>query len=411
MSHLPVSVIVVSRGRPEALQRCLTGLSQQTYQQFEVIVVSDPEGLDALKDLAFRDYLKRIDYSEANISKARNLGIAEAAGEVVAFIDDDAVPEPTWLTHLTAPFADDTVAAAGGYVRGRNGITFQWQAQSVDQTGETQSLTIDEVRPTVLTPTPDRAIKTEGTNMAFRRYLLAEMGGFDPGFRFFLDETDVNLRIAGMGLCTAIVPLAEVHHGYLASDWRSGDRVPRDLTELGASLAVFLRKHCASDRHAEVWARFQASQRKRLLEHMVAGRMEPHDVRVLLAGLRNGFDKGLARQVGSLPRIPRASKGFRGFPAGEKTGSAVVAGRLWNRRRNWQDARRLAKTNKTVSLFLFSRTGLFHRVRFQDGIWVQTGGLFGRSDRRQRMFRIVGFNRRLREEKRRVAEQRGLVTD
>ncbi|MCB2152739.1 MAG: glycosyltransferase, partial [Rhodobacteraceae bacterium] len=59
---------------------------------------------------------------------ARNLGLAAAAGEIVAFIDDDAVPEPRWLARLTAPFADPGIAAAGGFVVGRNGISFQWRA-------------------------------------------------------------------------------------------------------------------------------------------------------------------------------------------------------------------------------------------------------------------------------------------
>ena len=50
----------------------------------------------------------QIAFDEANISVARNLGIMAAASEIVGFIDDDAVPEPTWLTRLTAPFAGNT---------------------------------------------------------------------------------------------------------------------------------------------------------------------------------------------------------------------------------------------------------------------------------------------------------------
>ncbi|MCB2123539.1 MAG: glycosyltransferase, partial [Rhodobacteraceae bacterium] len=66
---------------------------------------------------------------------ARNLGLAAAAGEIVAFIDDDAVPEPRWLARLTAPFADPGIAAAGGFVVGRNGISFQWRASCADSHG------------------------------------------------------------------------------------------------------------------------------------------------------------------------------------------------------------------------------------------------------------------------------------
>jgi GT2 family glycosyltransferase len=71
-------------------------------------------------------------------------------------------------------------------------------------------------------------VKTEGTNCAFRRDVLAGLGGFDPAFRYFLDETDVNLRLAEAGARTVIVPRALVHHGSAAS--RSGRlTVPRAI--------------------------------------------------------------------------------------------------------------------------------------------------------------------------------------
>ena len=95
MTSTSVSVVIVSRGRPAALIRCLTGVSQLTYPVFEVIVVADPAGIDAASISTHADHLKLVPFDEANISKARNAGIAASAGEIVAFIDDDAVPEPT----------------------------------------------------------------------------------------------------------------------------------------------------------------------------------------------------------------------------------------------------------------------------------------------------------------------------
>ena len=98
-----VSVVVVSRGRPEALTLCLTGLGQLIHPNFEIVVVADPEGLAATLAAGWGDRVKMVSCDVPNISIARNLGIEQAAGEVVAFIDDDAVPEPTWLAALTAP--------------------------------------------------------------------------------------------------------------------------------------------------------------------------------------------------------------------------------------------------------------------------------------------------------------------
>ena len=146
MSTPTVSVIVVSRGRAADLPLCLLGISQLDYPNFEVVLVADSDGLSAVRELLFFDDLKVIEFNEANISAARNLGIAEAAGELVAFIDDDAVPEPTWLNYLTAGFRDPDVAAAGGFVIGRNGISFQWKARSVDVFGEAAALRLPKTR-------------------------------------------------------------------------------------------------------------------------------------------------------------------------------------------------------------------------------------------------------------------------
>ena len=411
MSAPPVSVVVVSRARPDALKRCLTGVSQLAYDAFEVIVVADPQGLEAVASLPFADQIKTVPFDAANISEARNLGIAQAAGEVVAFVDDDAVPETGWLFHLIAPFADDEVAVAGGYVRGRNGISYQWQAQSVDHAARTLPLRMESNRPLVLHPAPGRAIKTEGTNMAVRRSVLAEMGGFDPAFHYYLDETDLNWRMAQQGHATAIVPLAEVHHGFLANATRTQARVPRDLGEIGASLAVFLRKHCPDAEHEAIWKAFRAGQRQRLLRHMVRGEAMPGDVSRLMRGLDKGYRAGLTRDFKTLAPIPRPPDGFRPMPR-KQAGAIALAGRAWRRRGLRRKAERLVQEGKVPSLFLFSPTSFFHHVRYDPaGFWEQSGGLFGRSERHQKLFRVVRFSKRLAQEKQRVAPQRLLMEE
>ncbi|MFY0615985.1 glycosyltransferase family 2 protein [Shimia sp.] len=409
MTQPTVSVVVVSRGRPDALKRALVGISQLHYPAFEVIVVTDHAGQDAVKETTFSDQIKLAPYEVANISAARNRGIAMAAGEVVAFIDDDAVPETGWLHHLMAPFAKPEVAAAGGYVRGRNGVSWQWQAQSVDGTGQAAPIDLNGEAPVVLTPDASRAIKTEGTNMAFRRDVLADLGGFDPAFHYFFDETDLNLRVAAAGHKTAIVPLAEVHHGYAANTQRTDARVPRDLTEIGASTAVFLRKHCPEAMRAQVWRKDRAAQRRRLVYHMVAGNMMPGDVGRLMRGLDQGFQDGQARTLGQTPVISRASEGFR--PLATTRGAQVLmAGRFWRRRAILREAEVAVQNGLRPSVFIFSRTALFHTVRFDPkGYWVQVGGLFGRSERHQKLFRLRRFRARVRREFLRVAGQRLLA--
>ena len=403
-----VSVIVVSHGRPQDLRLCLTSLAQLTHCNFEIVVVADEVGLAAVEDLGWLDRIKTVRVDEANVSIARNAGLAAAAGSVVAFIDDDAVAEPTWLSALTAPFSDRAVTAATGFVRGRNGISFQWKAKSVDAAGYASDLDVDGNKISVLTPPAGTAIKTVGTNMAFRRDVLTAIGGFDPAFRYYLEETDVNFRLAQRGAATAIVPMAEVHHHFQSSDRRRGDRTPLTLAEVGASKAVFMRKHTPSGQEAAEEAEFVTRQKRRLVNFMVAGYLEPGDVLRLMQTLSLGFSEGSRRPLNDLSPIGRSKSEFQPFKILDAGAGEVVSGRLWRAKAHRRKAAALAKAGKRATLFLFSRTAVFHRVRFnKDGYWEHRGGIFGKSERSQPIFRLATFGGRVREEIRRIGIQRG----
>ena len=411
MTQPPVSVVIVSRGRAEALKRCLLGVAQLQYDPFEVVLVADPPGIAAIQELPFSGSIKQVPFDEANISAARNLGVTHAAGEVVAFIDDDAVPEPQWLRHLIAPFDHADVAATGGYVRGRNGISFQWKARGIGMLGDAFDLDLSADQATILHPAKDQAIKTEGTNMAFRRDTLVELGGFDPAFHYFLDETDLNMRLAQAGHATAIAPLAEVHHGFAENRLRRADRVPRDLFDIGASWAVFQRKHLAAALHGDQWARLRAGERKRLLSYMVRGLLEPQAVGRLMRRLGDGYAEGSTRAItgASLPRHP--ASGFQRFPARRRP-SMVVASRPMRFAKDYENAVNMVKKGDIVTVVSLSPSAMFHKVLFtEDGVWLQKGGLFGKSNRTGPLFRLTSRSRRLEKERSRVARQRGLRED
>lgn len=386
MTDLQVSVIIVSRHRPAALQRAITALRQQDHGNFELIVVADPA---AISDVA--PDIKKISYDEANISAARNLGLAAATADIVAFIDDDAVAEPTWLSRLTAPFADPEVMASTGFVRGRNGISWQWRACEVDHLGQDHPLEITSL--TLCRPKPQRAVKTQGTNCAFRASALRAIGGFDPVYRFFLDEADVNLRMACL---TAIVPEAEVHHGYMASARRRDDRLPTTLFEIGASTAAYLRRHAPD---AVSPAQVIAAQSQRLALWVNAGKMTAEMRDDLMASLTLGWAEGLARDLRVPDVLPPCMDDFMRLGGIGPRGGSVIAGRIWSRKSLRTQAEMAAAQGQIATMICLSPTRRAHTVAFDPaGFWLHQGGIWGRSDRSGPRIVWGNFSRRVAQE-------------
>jgi O-antigen biosynthesis protein len=407
MERPAVSVVVASLGRPRELDRCLAGLRLLAYRPYEVVVVACAEGHAAIGRHLGVPSLRVIANRGTGVADARNDGIAAAAGSIVAFLDDDAVPEPLWLDHLVAGMEATGAPAATGYVRGRNGITFQWRGRAIRRDGFIETLPETGEAPHV--PPPEAGIPMiEGTNMAFRRELLARMGGFDPAYRFYLDDADMAVRLADAGCRAAIVPLAQVHHGFAASARRRQDRTPTDLFDVGRSLVFYLRAHLREVGVPAALALHREAERRRLLRYMISGHAAPGDVARLLARFDAGACDAHHAQTG-IPRVippPPAAASFRTDAPGP---ARVIAGRPWSRRALRRQATKAAAAGEIVSLFRFGPTALYHRVRFDPaGYWEQTGGLFGRADRTEPIFRLQSFRRRVAREAGRVAKVRAM---
>lgn len=108
------SVVVCTRNRPEALDRCLRALAQLTYPRFEVLVVDNAPRDGGAQAIAQRWRAQYLVERIAGLSRARNAGARACRGEVVAFTDDDAIPDRAWLSQLAAAFSDANVAVVTG---------------------------------------------------------------------------------------------------------------------------------------------------------------------------------------------------------------------------------------------------------------------------------------------------------
>lgn len=398
------SLVIVSRHRTETLLRCLTAVRQMDHPDFELIVVADPAAAAAVRALDLP--LKLVTFDEPNISAARNAGIAQAAGEVVAFLDDDAVPEPTWLRRLTAPFADPELSAAGGWVRSRNGISWQWQAGTVDRLARPAPMAVPAGQVSLHRAAPGVALEIKGTNCAYRRDLLCRIGGFDPGLRYYLDETELNLRLAALGALVAVVPDAQVHHFKAGSRQRSARRVPRSLHDIGASTAITLRRHGASAAEiAETRDWLRCGERAKLIRHMVAGSVEPRDVRRLERSLASGFESGMSEPLPPLPPLPEGPAFVR-LPTHARPGR-LLAGRIWQAAGLRAEATTCAERGEIVTVLLMDPTPRYHWQHYDSrGFWEQAGGLFGRADRGEPAMSLCSFRTRVAQECRRLSGNR-----
>jgi hypothetical protein len=234
------------------------------------------------------------------------------------------------------------------------------------------------------------------------------LGGFDPAYRFYLDDADMALRLADAGCRAALVPLAQVHHGFAASSRRRPDRMPTDLFDVGRSLVLFLVAHLGQTGAPAALALHRENERRRLLRYMVSGHAAPGDVRRLLARFDEGARDALRAEPAASREIPPPPAGAS-FRTGAPGPARVIAGRPWSRRALRRQAAESAAAGEIVSLYRFAPTSLRHRVRFDPaGFWEQTGGLFGRADRTEPLFRFQTFSSRLAAETRRVAKVRAL---
>ena len=218
------SIVVNTDSRADSLARTLQSLRHLDYGDFEVCVVRGPtpDGTDTVVE-PWRGRIKIAHCPERNLAISRNIGIALAAGDVVAFIDDDAVPEAEWLRDLAAAYEADGIDAAGGFVHDHTGVDFQWRYGTTDRLGDSK-LDCDRAAPELNKPGSPSFPSLLGTNCSFRRQTLLELGGFDEEYEYFLDETDLCCRLIDRGGKVAQVAGAHVHHQLAPGGRRTDQR-------------------------------------------------------------------------------------------------------------------------------------------------------------------------------------------
>jgi GT2 family glycosyltransferase/sugar lactone lactonase YvrE len=201
-----VSVVVCAYNAADTIDDCLTALEHQTYPDYEIIVINDGSR-DSTSEIARKHARVRVvDIPNGGLSAARNVGLAEATGEIIAYTDADTRADRDWLTFLVQPFLRSDVVGSGGpnVVPSDDPPMAQCIARAPG--GPTHVLLDDRI-----------AEHVPGCNMAFRREALVSIGGFNPIYLRAGDDVDVCWRLQGRGWKIGFASAALVWHHHRSS--------------------------------------------------------------------------------------------------------------------------------------------------------------------------------------------------
>lgn len=254
----PFSIVINTLNRATLLSDAIQGVFQLDYPAFELIVVNGPSTDRSEEVLAqWQGKIKHLRCDAPNLSVSRNVGIEAADGDVVAFLDDDAVPHPKWLRYLSRHYTNPTTGGVGGYTVDNTGVRWQVRKTVCDRFGNAyfpDDLFDERALNFAGTPLYPSLL---GTNSSFRTEALREIGGFDHTFAYLLDETDVCLRLVDAGWHVLYEPAAIVFHQFAESHIRSHTRKPKTLYPSVVSKTYFINRHGQKEGFGKVAGQLQ----------------------------------------------------------------------------------------------------------------------------------------------------------
>jgi GT2 family glycosyltransferase len=243
-----VSVVVCTRDRPAELQDCLDSLLALATPPHEILVVDNAPSDDTTQrlcaDLPVRYVLEEL----PGQTRARNRGILETSGELVAFTDDDCIVDRHWLDRLGAEFADPLVSAVTGYVapaelESPSQVLFELHG-GFDRGFERRLF-----RGQAASPVRVAGRVGAGANMILRRSMLERVGLFredlGPGTPArAADETELFYRVLAAGDRILFDPSRIVWHRHR----RTMEALRKILYDYGVAVSSFCTRALVCER-------------------------------------------------------------------------------------------------------------------------------------------------------------------
>jgi glycosyltransferase involved in cell wall biosynthesis len=246
------TVAICTRDRTHSLGATLDSLLRQSYHSFEILLVDNAPSNDATEQLVREHYpdVRYVREDRAGLDWARNRAIAEARGEFIAYIDDDAIADPRWLAALIDAFDTPEVMCVTGLVVPARLATpaqelFERFGFSMSFERQHFNLHMQSPRPGF----PFKGFTGTGCNSAFRRTIFDRIGLFDvcldvgtpvPGG----GDLDIFARVIRAGYTLFYDPAPIMFHDHIADMDRLIDKIGQYHT---ANIA-YLTKHILCDR-------------------------------------------------------------------------------------------------------------------------------------------------------------------
>ena len=224
MKEVSVVVSTYSKARLSYLLDCIESLRKQSFKPVEVILVLDPvPDLVEFYKSRLSDDVKIVVSENCGLSNARNAGVKSARGEIIAFIDDDAVADERWLKNLVKNYDDSWAVGVGGLIKPIwENNRAAWFPEELDWVVGCSYKGLPESKSYVRNPI--------GCNMSFRKEIFEKVGYFRTDIGRLGkkpvagEEAEFSLRILEKIPRAKIVydPWAIVYH-----------KVPKSRTNLG----------------------------------------------------------------------------------------------------------------------------------------------------------------------------------
>jgi glycosyltransferase involved in cell wall biosynthesis len=282
---MKASVIVCTRNRAGSIPETLEALSRLENADFEILIVDSSSGADKEKtaELAKKFGAKYVAEPRPGLALARNTGVANTAGEIIVFTDDDCIPAKDWLAQKIKNYSVPNVWACTGRViqhhTGGASDLFE-EVAGQDLGGEKRTFTPEDVRGGVafllknLGKVFAKHMKSRapapfgighGSSLSFRREFFEKAGGFDVRFGAGApfkgcDDLEMLYRVLKSGHSIVYEPAAVVRHKHRLTSDAKASTVVRNQREASADEVYETRYVYSFAGAALMWEHHQSAR-------------------------------------------------------------------------------------------------------------------------------------------------------